>query len=233
MVLKQNIKIILTKRNHNAIKKNYLMTGKKNGAHTMDLDIVAMKVYCKKRGCTINDYTTALISNTLYEYMEINKIVDGIEYAIPNEISTVIPISLRQPFKKIEDVKMCNDFVAMPVQIVIRKELEESLPLIKSLFDSMRGSLDVYGMLQVFNMSVSYPFTLPRVMIDFLANKYTICYSNLNASKIPYIWDGKKQLGQFYFPPAIGNFCCGISLCTTGPFMSLSCFSDENSIKDP
>ena len=46
------------------------MTGKKNGAFTCDLDVVKIKQFCRLNDCTVNDYTTALISNTLYEYFE-------------------------------------------------------------------------------------------------------------------------------------------------------------------
>ena len=128
---------------------------------------------------------------------------------------------------------MVNDFAALPVDIVIRNTMDEALPLLKKQFLEMRTSLDVFGVLEVFNISVNLPFTLPRFSIDYLSDKYTIIYSNLNASKIPYVFDGKKQLGQFYFVPAVAKICCGISLCTTGPFMSMACFADENSIKDP
>jgi len=56
----------------------------------------------------------------------------------------------------------------------------------------MRSSLDVYGVLEIFNISVNLPFILPRFAVDFLSNKTTLIYSNLNASKIPYVMDGKK-----------------------------------------
>ena len=97
----------------------------------------------------------------------------------------------------------------------------------------MRSSLDIFGVLEVFRVSVGLPFTLPRLAIDFLSDKYTIIYSNLNGSKVPYVFDGRKQLGQFYYVPACGLLCCGISLSTIGPYMGMACFADENSIKDP
>ena len=97
----------------------------------------------------------------------------------------------------------------------------------------MRKSLDVYGTYEVFSMSVNLPFTLPRTGLDYISDKYTLIYSNLNASKIPYVINGHKQLGQFYFVPAGALICSGISLCTTGPFMSMACFADESFIKEP
>ena len=121
--------------------------------------------------------------------------VDGKEYAIPNHVSVGMPFSLRQPFKRLDEAKMINDFAALPVDIVVRKELSESLPVLKKQFKKMRTSLDVFGVLEVFRVSVNFPFTIPRLAIDYLSDKYTLIYSNLNASKIPYVFDGKKQLG--------------------------------------
>ena len=69
--------------------------GKKNGAFTNSLDIYAMKTYCKANGCTINDYTTSLISNTLYEYMENHPEIDGTRFEIPDFVSLGMPFSLR------------------------------------------------------------------------------------------------------------------------------------------
>lgn len=128
---------------------------------------------------------------------------------------------------------MVNDFVAYPINIKIRKTLDEVMPILKADFKRMRTSLDVYGCLETFRLSVNLPFTLPRKGLDFLADKYTCVYSNLNLSKIPYTIDGRKQLGQFYWPPAVAKFCSGISLCTTGPFMSMGVFFDENAIMNP
>ena len=209
------------------------MTGIKHAAFTEDLDLIKMKQFCKQNSCTIHDYTTSVLSNTLYEYMEKHSVVDGKEFKIPDYITCCMPVSLRQPFEKLEDVRMVNDFVALPTYIKIRKTLDEVLPILKAEFRRMRTSLDVYGCLETFRISVNLPFTLPRYGLDFLANKYTCVYSNLNVSKIPYQLDGRKQIGQFYFPPAVAKFCSGISLSTTGNFMSMGAFFDENAIKDP
>jgi len=233
LFLKNALSIAFTFRNYNCIKKRWPMTGKKNGAFTNSLDIYAMKTYCKANGCTINDYTTSLISNTLYEYMENHPEIDGTNFEIPDFVSLGMPFSLRQPEARIEDFKIVNDFAAVPLNIKIRKTLNESLSILKKQFQQMRTSLDVFGVLQVFNFSVHLPFTLPRFGMDFISDKYTIIYSNLNASKVPYVFDGRRMFDQFYFVPACAKICCGISVCTVGPHMSMACFADENSIRNP
>ena len=169
------------------------MTGRKNGAFTMDFDLPQIKEFCKENECTIHDYTTSVLSNTFYEYFEKHSEIDGKTWKTPDYITCCMPVSIRTPFGiKIEDVKMNNDFVALPVYIKIRKSLDEALPILKTEFKRLRTSLDVFGCLETFRISVNLPFTLPRKALDFLAEKYTCVYSNLNASKIAYTMDGKK-----------------------------------------
>jgi hypothetical protein len=78
----------------------------------------------------------------------------------------------------------------------------------------MRNSFDPFGVLYTFKISVNYPFTGPKFGVDYISDKYTMIYSNLNASKKAPIIDGKQMKGVFYFVPAVGKLCCGISVCT-------------------
>jgi hypothetical protein len=66
--------------------------------------------------------------------MEKHKVVDGKKYEIPDYIDLGMPVSLRQPFKKIEDVRMINDFVSIPIKMPIRKSFLEALGDIKPRF---------------------------------------------------------------------------------------------------
>lgn len=75
-----SFKILFTCRNHNSIKRNKPMTGRKRGAYTGNLQPLKMKAYCKQRGITINDYCTAVLSNTLFEYFNTHQIVEGEAY---------------------------------------------------------------------------------------------------------------------------------------------------------
>lgn len=60
----------------------------------MDLDIKQIKALCKKKKCTINDYMTATIGTTLYEYFENHK-NEG--FKTPNHVDAMIPFSFRKP----------------------------------------------------------------------------------------------------------------------------------------
>ena len=173
----------------------------------------------------------ALLSNTLFEYFDNHKSEDG--GRIPSTINIGMPFSLRQPSKNLQDVKLVNDFITIPVTIPIKKELDEVLPKIKKQFSALKVSMDPFGFLYSFTLLVMLPFTLSKYAVNFISDKYHLLFTNLNASKVPYLWANKKQLGQFYYCTGIGHLNLGIAVCTTGPFMSMSCYADEKQIKNP
>ena len=88
-----------------------------------------------------------------------------------------------------------NDFIAIPMTIPIRKELSECLPMMKKMFFDLRSSLKPFGTLAAFKLLVTLPYVLPKFGVDFISNKTHILFTNLNASRIPYTFDGKKQVG--------------------------------------
>ena len=103
-----------------------------------------------------------------------------------------MPFSLRQPVQKLEDMKLNNDFAALPISIGIHHHFSIAIEEFKKKFRKMRTSLDPFGVLYTFYMSISFPFTLPKYAIDFLSDKYTFIFSNLQATKVRYVFDGKQ-----------------------------------------
>ena len=130
-----------------------------------------------------------VLSNTLYEYFDNRK--HDWDNDIPRYINIGMPISLRPPAKTLKDVRMVNDFVSYPVTLPIRKELKDVLPQMQKYFKEIRTSLGPFGALYAFLMLVNHPFTMPKYLLDFVSNKYHMLFTNLNASKTPYVWDGK------------------------------------------
>ena len=84
-----------------------------------------------------------------------------------------------------------NDFAAAGIKLTIRKELDEALVIQKKIYGEFKNSLKPFGTLGLVRISVNLPFTIPAINIDWLTDKYTLVFSNLNASKKPYVWDGK------------------------------------------
>ena len=73
---------------------------------------------------------------------------------------------------------------------------------------------------------------MPKYVIDFLTNKFTTVFSNSNVSRVPMVFDGKSQLGLFYFVPVMGKLNSGICVITAGDHMSLACMSDTSAIRN-
>lgn len=128
---------------------------------------------------------------------------------------------------------MVNDFASLPIAIQLHQKYENALDHTKKLFNSYKGSLIPFGSIYANVMQNNLPYNFAKYVMADNAKKFTLIYSNLNASKILYYWDNKKLLGQFFFVPGCSEINTGIGLCTTGNIMSMTCFSDVSEIKDP
>ena len=76
----------------------------------MDLNVDEIKQKCKKRNCTINDYCFSLISVSMHRYMKSKS-----DQETPKFIQMLMPISLRESQSNIEDFKINNQVVGMPL----------------------------------------------------------------------------------------------------------------------
>lgn len=157
LVLKSGIQMALQFQDNNCIKKKVPMSGRKNGAYTEEIDLAKVKAVAKANGATVNDFMTALLSVTLYKYFEDHRHdkFEGIKtgpngFEIPKRINIGMPFSLRQPVKDLKDLKLNNDFAALPLTIGVFEGFEEALASFKKKFKAMRTSLDPFGVLYVF-----------------------------------------------------------------------------------
>lgn len=238
LVLYVLLKVQLTPDDNNSMKNSEPKTGRKTGAYSKDLDLPAMKKYCKANGITINDYTTSLLSISLREYFNkekerTNALGLSKVYEVPDAINVGLPFSMRQPVKLLKDLKMVNDFSSVPIRLELCKEFDDALRRVKAQFGALKHSLLPFGCVYASIVSVSLPFTLPRFTLGDITNKYTLIYSNLNASRKSYLWDGKHSIGQFFFVPGLANLYTGIGIMTVEDIMSIAIFSDEAYLHDP
>jgi len=128
---------------------------------------------------------------------------------------------------------MHNDFGSILLDMKLFENQSEALPHYKKVFNVMKKSLNPFGVLYATKMTVALPFTMPKVIADDLTSKFTMVYTNLNASKKRYQFDGKKHIGQFFFANGVNKLATTFSILTIGDIMSVGCFSDYNSMKKP
>jgi len=61
--------ILFQSKNQNDMKKETPMNGNKTLGIIKDMGLLEMKAYCKKIGCTINDYLGAVFNISIHEYL--------------------------------------------------------------------------------------------------------------------------------------------------------------------
>jgi NRPS condensation-like uncharacterized protein len=152
----------------NALLKDEPISGKKTYGYVRDLDVAKMKAYCKNNRCTINDYCAAIFSWTLAAYLKLEE-TRAIEqkklaYKVPKTVRLAIPFSFRQPFKKLSDVKMTNDFGSLFVDLKTCDNFEASLKDCVSVFNKLKTSLMPFGILYLTKIPALFPFSIPKFL---------------------------------------------------------------------
>jgi len=77
------------------------------------------------------------------------------------------------------------------------------------------------------------PYNLSVFINHLIMNKHTLCWINLNASKVPYNFNGCQSKGQFYVVSGGGRVGCTVILCSVADETSLVVFGDEQVITEP
>ena len=216
--------------------KNYIkqagkpMIGKRNGWYSNDLELIRVKKFCKQiANCTVNDYTTTLLSTALFEYLE-NHQEEG--QKLPEYFTVGMPFSLRETPADIYKVRLNNDFVCMLVDIKLFKHFDDGINHFKMLLGNMKNSLAPFGVYTCCRIATNIPYRLSKFVTDLYTDKYTMIYSNLNANKKRIIFSGHDSQGQFYFAPFPGKAGMGVSIVTIGNLMRLSLYADESFMPD-
>ena len=90
-----------------------------------------------------------------------------------------------------------------------------------------------FGILYSTKISVAFPFTIPKFMVDDVSSKVCLVLSNLNASRKSFTFDDKQLIGHYFVAPGVGKLATGVSFCTIGERMSFAVFSDSAYMKNP
>ena len=167
----------------------------------MDFNITYIKKYCKAKKTTVNDHTAAILSQTMYDYFS----EKGEDNVVPESINVGVPFSLRKPVKEIKNVKLDNDFASLALTLELHSKYDDAIVHTKKMFNYLKSSLQPFGSYYGMHFQNSMPFNISRYIMADSSSKFTLIYSNLNASKIVYYWDGKKVLGQFFFVPGCSS----------------------------
>jgi hypothetical protein len=128
---------------------------------------------------------------------------------------------------------MNNEMTLLVMPMPIRSAYPEAFKDCRTELKKIMNSFDMFAAETGLRILLLLPGTIVHTIMQDISNLYTILWTNANASKIVFAWDGKKILGQFYFVSGGAGFCTMVNLSTIGPYTSMSCYADENSIKYP
>jgi hypothetical protein len=83
---------------------------------------------------------------------------------MPKTVRISIPISLRQPFDKVEDVNLKNEFTMVFHNLKLYKHFNNGLPHIKRAFDHYKASPEPY--------LIEYTTWIASKLVPFGLNRY-------------------------------------------------------------
>ena len=194
-----------------------------------------MKAVCKSLGCSMNDYLATLLGVTLHEYMQEfpRKDPKGELYEIPDSVKIQIPFSFRKPQTKLQNFRLENDFAGLATELKVSDNFDETLKYQKKEFDYLKSSIYSYSSLYAGKVTLNLPYTLPCLAVRLFGINFSFTFSNVNASKVTYSWDGKQLVDQFFFAPGSWDGHTIISVSTVGKLMTISVSSEETQLQYP
>jgi hypothetical protein len=93
--------------------------------------------------------------------------------------------------------------------------------------------LEPFSSGRIIKLTGTFPFTIASYALNYLTTKCTLCFTNLNASKVAYKWAGKEAKNIFVLAQATGECSCAILLVTMHDTIRLSCIADKSMISNP
>jgi hypothetical protein len=121
----------------------------------------------------------------------------------------------------------------MIMTVPMVKDFKSGLPAIKKVNKDTFASLLPIGNSYLGEFMANCPFKIPKLTLDQSTNLITTGFSNMYASKVPFKWDDKKLLNQFYFATSGGSLCNALTSCTVGDKVGIACFADKSQIEKP
>ena len=173
------------------------MSGVKKSAFKEYIDLNHFKKYAKLNGCTLNEYATALMSQSFHDYFKKYSKVNGKTYPIPDSILFCMPFSLREPVDDLKDIKMTNDISGTVLELPIRSDIKTAMKDFKVSIKNCIASLEPFTLRKHLMIAAMLPYTLANNLVYFMSSKVTMLFTNLNASKVPYKWAGKEAKSIF------------------------------------
>ena len=94
----------------------------------------------KELNCSINDIISTCTSRMFKQYL-----VEKANDTKTNNIRVTMPLSLRPPPKKINEVNLCNQFAIVPMDLKLVDDVDNGLRIIQKDMNAMKNSMEPLG----------------------------------------------------------------------------------------
>lgn len=123
---------------------------------------------------------------------------------------------------------MMNETTPVFIELNIRKDIDESVTLFQKLMKGTVFYLEplCYYWLMVTTIQIT-PISISRLIADYLSSKNTFLFSNLHASKVPYVWADKRCHEVMYSAQGTGKFHTIFTMLTVGEHTTFTYTTDE------
>jgi hypothetical protein len=128
---------------------------------------------------------------------------------------------------------MRNNFGTLMLDIKLLPDFDQALVYCKKVFSDLKTSLMPFGVLYMVKIPCILPFSLPKIIGYDITKKFSVIYSNVNASTKDYEFDGKKNLSHYFLIPGYGSTAVGFAICTVGNRLSIGMYADQSCMANP
>jgi len=142
-----------------------------------------------------------------------------------------MPMTIRAPVKRIEDIKLMNSISPLIIPVNIKKEF--TVKNAKANTAMTKNILVAFGYQLVSNLSSILPFNLDWILVKLTGAKFTAGWSNLYSSSKRFVVNGKKTLGQFYLTGVSNDNHMIMTMSTVENDMAFCVFSDHRALPNP
>ncbi len=201
------------------------LSGDKQVAWTVPLDLDRVKAAKNELGATVNDVLVACVAGGLRRYARERG-------ADLQQLRASMPINIRSRFESLE---MDNKFAAvlLPLSVGI-DDAHQRVAATSRQMQRLKRSIEPYFTYVIVNiMQKLLPATVSRSLIDFLANKCSCVLTNVPGPQTEVYIAGRRLRTWLFWVPQRADIGVGISILTLSGALRIGVIADTSLVDDP
>lgn len=148
-------------------------------------------------------------------------------------INMLVPFSLREVPKTVEDHNCENDFSVLCFTLALCATFQDAVTKIKKQTSGMKNSLYPYGVNALTQLIAWFPGIVGQLIMMWVVSKATVVMSNVPGPKNGLNYPNANGIGFLALIPGLGDLAFGISAVSMKDRLYMGVQSDECFIKNP